>query len=100
MKVVSYLKSVPGKNINPQKEQLLFDFAEGVRQAGDNGIVHTQENLIECDAGMIQGWVYDKITTPHLRLRNNVIRTQKEYGKHTMTLIFFYFTIQRTLKDI
>ena len=85
MKVVSYLKTVPGKNINPQKEQLLFDFAEGVRQAGDEGMVHTQDNLIPCDAGMIQGWVYDKITTPHLRLRSNVIRTQKEYGKHTIT---------------
>ena len=46
MKVVSYLKTVPGKNINPQKEQLLFNFAEGVRQAGDEGLVHTQENLI------------------------------------------------------
>ena len=85
MKVVSYLKTVPGKNINPQKEQLLFNFAEGVRQAGDEGIVHTQENLIECDAGMIQGWVYDKITTPHLRLRSNIIKTQKEYGKHVIT---------------
>ena len=85
MKVVSYLKSVPGKNTNPQKEQLLFDFAAGVNAAGDDGSVHTQDNLISCDAGMIQGWVYEKITTPHLRLRNSVIKSQKEYGKHTIT---------------
>jgi hypothetical protein len=85
MKVVSYLKTVPGKNINPQKEQLLYDFATGVTAAGDIGIVHLNDNLVTCDAAMIQGWVYDKITTPHLRLRNSVIKSQKEYGKHTIT---------------
>ena len=72
MKVVSYLKTVPGKNINPQKEQLLYDFATGVNTAGDDGIVHLTDNLIACDAAMLQGWVYQKITTPHLRLRNSI----------------------------
>tara|TARA_B110000240_G_scaffold194400_1_gene242002 strand:- start:1133 stop:2062 length:930 start_codon:yes stop_codon:yes gene_type:complete len=85
MKVVSYLKTVPGKNINPQKEQLLYDFATGVNTAGDDGIVHLTDNLIACDAAMLQGWVYQKITTPHLRLRNSIIQSQKEYAKHTIT---------------
>ena len=85
MKVVSYLRSVPGKNDNPQKEKLLVDFAAGVNAAGDTGIVHHHDNLIECDAAMIQGWVYSKIVTPHLRLRDSVIRSQKEYNKRTIT---------------
>ena len=99
MKVVSYLKTVPGKNINPQKPQLLFDFAEGVRQTGDQAEVHNHENLLECDAAMIQGWVYDKITTPHLRLRKNVIDSQKEYGRHTVTAdanLFLFHDPQNT----
>lgn len=85
MKVISYLKTVPGRNVNPQKEQLLYDFVTGVNSAGDIGVVHFHDNLVECDAAMIQGWVYQKITTPHLRLRNSVIQSQKEYGKHTIT---------------
>ena len=85
MKVISYLKTVPGKNINPQKEQLLYDFATGVNAAGDTGIVHHHDNLVECDAAMLQGWVYQKISTPHLRLRNSIIQSQREYAKHTIT---------------
>ena len=40
MRVVSYLKSVPAKNLNPQKTELLVKFNAGVNQSGDQGILH------------------------------------------------------------
>ena len=85
MKVVSYLKTVPAGNRNLQKPELLKQFVNGVNAAGDIGILHDQNNLIDCDVGMIQGWVYDKTTTEHLRLRKTIIKTQKLTGKHSAT---------------
>ena len=84
MKVISYLNSVPRINNNPQKTLLLHDFIAGVRVAGDEGILHSGDNLLECDVSVIQGWVYSQITTPHLRLRNAIIQAQKTHNKHTV----------------
>jgi hypothetical protein len=85
MKVVSYLKTVPAGNRNMQKPELLRQFVNGVNAAGDIGILHDQNNLLDCDVGMIQGWVYDKTTTEHLRLRKTIIKTQKLNKKHSAT---------------
>ena len=46
MKVVSYLKSVPEKNTNLQKTELLVKFIAGVNTAGDTGIVHQRSWIL------------------------------------------------------
>lgn len=85
MKVVGYLKSVPAKNSNQQKIQLLQNFIEGVNKCGDTGILSNDMNVLESDVGLIQGWVYDKLSTPHLRLRKNIIDYQKINQKFSCT---------------
>ena len=85
MKVVSYLKTVPAGNKNMQKPELLRQFVNGVNAAGDIGILHEQNNLLDCNVGMIQGWVYDNTTTEHLRLRKNIIKTQRLNNQHSAT---------------
>ena len=82
MKVVSYLKSVPRANSNEQRTLLLKHFVQGVNAAGDTGILHDGDHLVNSDVGVIQGWVYDKKTTPHLKLRDDIINHQRITGKH------------------
>lgn len=83
MKVVSYLGSVPAKNSNTQKVDLLLKYANGVQRAGDEGLVVQGNNLIDCDVAVIQGWVYKQKHTPHLKLRDNIINHQKLKNKYT-----------------
>jgi hypothetical protein len=85
MKVVSYLKTVPSKNNNPQKTILLEKFVEGVIRAGDKGVIHPGLDVIDSDVGMIQGWVHQDFRTTHLALRNRVIEQQKLKNKFTAT---------------
>lgn len=85
MKVVSYLNSVPSKNNNNQKTDLLKKYIQGVNAAGDTGIVHAGNEIVPADVGMIQGWVYEKKSTPHLRLRDTVINTQKNNKQYVCT---------------
>lgn len=85
MKVVSYLKTVPANNSNIQKEQLLIKFAQGVCTTIDNGIVQHDTNIIDCDVSVIQGWVNQKKISTHLKLRNDVIETQKNKNKFVVT---------------
>ena len=75
MKVVSYLKTVPERNSNPQKPQLLINFIKGVNAAGDNGIVSDSRVIQPADVSIIQGWVYSDIRSPHLQLRKQLIDT-------------------------
>lgn len=82
MKVVSYLSSVPARNSNNQKTLLLKKYVQGVNAAGDQGILHHGHSLIDADVGVIQGWVYEQKTTPHLKLRDNVINTQTNNKKY------------------
>lgn len=83
MKVVSYLSSVPSRNNKPQKEELLKRYIQGVNAAGDTGILHIGSTLVDADVAVVQGWVYDKKTTTHLRLRDNIINRQTSLNKHT-----------------
>ena len=82
MRVVSYLKSVPAKNLNPQKTELLVKFNAGVNQSGDQGILHAGNDVIVSDVGMIQGWVYADQRTPHLQLRKQIIDQQLQTKKY------------------
>jgi hypothetical protein len=76
MKVVSYLKTVPDRNSNLQKPQLLINFIKGVNAAGDNGIVSDSRVIQPADVAVIQGWVYSDTRSPHLKLRKQIIDTQ------------------------
>lgn len=82
MRVVSYLKSVPAKNTNPQKTELLVKFNAGVNRSSDQGILHAGNDVIVSDVGMIQGWVYTDQRTQHLQLRKQIIDQQLQTKKY------------------
>jgi len=74
MKVVSYYNVVPSKNQSQEKFDILTKFVQGVNAAGDTGILHKDNKLIEADVGVIQGWQHERgKNAPHLRLRQSVI---------------------------
>ena len=74
--VVSYLTSVPRGNTNVQKEELLIKYYNGVLRSGDNATLHRDYFPIDCDAAVIQGWVYSDTNPSHLQLRKKVINHQ------------------------
>lgn len=83
--VVAYLAGVPSPHKSPQKVEMLKKFAEGAKRAGDNGIAHAGRNLIDCDVGVIQGWVHaDSPSSSHLLLRKKVSENTK--NKHTIII--------------
>jgi hypothetical protein len=52
----------------------LLKFIEGVNAAGDTGILHQGNDLINADVGFIQGWQHESgKNATHLRLRQSVI---------------------------
>jgi len=85
MKVVSYLGSVPSRNSNNQKTELLHRFAQGAITCGDSADLSNSNTPVDCDVAVIQGWVYDQVTTPHLRLRKNVIDYQIKNNRYVVT---------------
>ena len=83
MKVVSYLGGVPSPKKSPHKTEVLRRFVEGVNKHGDIGIAHEGRNLVQSDAGIIQGWVHARSpNSPHLILRRNV--SKNTHNKHTI----------------
>ena len=84
MKVVSYLSSVPKNNTNKQKEELIEKFYKGVLRCGDSSMIQKDYFPIDCDAALIQGWVYADTTPSHLSLRKKVIDYQKSRNKYTI----------------
>jgi hypothetical protein len=83
MKVVSYLAGVPSPLKSPHKTEVLRRFAEGVQRTGDTGIAHSGNNLIQCDVGVIQGWVHAASPkSEHLMLRRNVSNNLQ--NRHTI----------------
>lgn len=93
IKVVSYLKGIPGNNKNPEKPEVLKRFVEGVNKCGDQGIAHTG-TWQSSDVAVLQGYVHeDSPNTPHLILRKNVLDQQKMNNKHTIIVdsnLFLY----------
>jgi hypothetical protein len=78
--VAIYHKSVPnGKNL--EKIQLLQNFSQGVRAAGDTVFDVDHYSVVAADVGVIQGWVSGKPDAQHTILRNNVIIQQKFLNK-------------------
>lgn len=82
MKVISYYNVVPSVNKSQEKFDILTKFVQGVNAAGDIGILHKQDSLINCDVAVIQGWQHELgKNLPHLRLREQIIRTQTAKNK-------------------
>ena len=85
MKVVSYLSSVPPGNKNPEKEEILKRFVQGVSAVGDQGILHTQSTIVDADVAVIQGWVHEgSKPSGHLNLRKQIVNTQLNAKKRVL----------------
>jgi len=85
MKVVSYLSGIPVKNNKFEKSACLEFFVKGVNLKGDTGICTKNFNIIPCDLAMIQGFVHEgSKNMPHLRLRKQVLETQKLNNSKTL----------------
>jgi hypothetical protein len=86
MKVVSYYNVVPAVNKSQEKFDILTKFIVGVNAAGDQGILHTANNVVDADVGVIQGWQHEAGKNGlHLQLRQQVIDTQINKGKFVCT---------------
>jgi hypothetical protein len=100
MKVISYLNVIPKKNKSQEKIDLLYKFVKGVSRNGDTGVVSTSNCLENCDVAVIQGWQHEKgKTSPHLRLRGDIIKGQASNQKHVCTAdanLFLYATEKNT----
>jgi len=84
MKVVSYYNVVPTKNKSQEKFNILTKFVQGVNAAGDTGILHKGNNVLDADVGVIQGWQHERgKSAPHLQLRQSIIDRTK--NKHVCT---------------
>jgi hypothetical protein len=85
MKVISYLRTVPPGNKNPEKENILNYFVQGVNRVGDQGILQEQTMLLECDVAVIQGWVHEgSRNSTHLNFRKSIIDKQHKDRKHVL----------------
>lgn len=84
MKIVSYLSSIPKKAGAEDKKNLIINFNKGVIAAGDKGILHEGQNVLDCDVAMIQGWQHEVgKSSPHLVLRQKLI--DRTSNKHVVT---------------
>ena len=64
MRVIGYTKVIPpGKALKPNKENhkldIIKNFIEGVRMAGDNGLVYNGFEMMDCDVAIMQGFLHD-----------------------------------------
>jgi len=83
MRVVSYYNVVPAVNKSQEKFDILTKFVKGVNAAGDEGILHTSNTVVDADVGVIQGWQHQQGKRgAHLQLRQNVIDTQIQNSKY------------------
>lgn len=86
MRVVSYYNVVPSVNKSQEKSDILTRFVKGVTAAGDEGVLHKSNTVVDADVGVIQGWQHQQGKSgAHLQLRQRVIDTQLQQGKHVCT---------------
>ncbi len=72
MKVAIYLAAVP-KNKNEVKLAVLRRFGDGVSKAGDTVEIVTENKLVNSDVAVMQGFVHQDISSPHLLLRRRIL---------------------------
>ena len=84
MKVAIYHKSVPN-NKSQEKIDILKNFSLGIAKIGDQRIDIYDNRYQPSDVGVIQGWITEgPIVSPHLKLRQEVIKSQLQSGKHVV----------------
>jgi hypothetical protein len=94
MKVISYLRAIPPRNKNAEKEEVLKRFIQGVKLHGDEGIASKQDFWSASDLAVLQGFVHENSSnSPHLMLRKTVLQNQKLHNKKTCIIdsnLFLY----------
>jgi hypothetical protein len=86
MKVVSYYNVVPQKNKSQEKFDILTKFPKGVKKLGDDSFLEMNNNIVDCDVAVIQGWQHHTgKSAPHLSLRQKIIETQLKNKKYVCT---------------
>ena len=82
--IAVYHQSIPNKK-NLEKIQMLQFFATGAKQCGDtiNNVLNHQP--VVADVAVIQGWIANDLSRPHLKLRNDVINQQLAQNKYVIT---------------
>lgn len=87
MRAVAYLAGIPPGNKNPEKPDVLKRFIQGVQASGDQGILHTGRNIVNCDVAFIQGWQHEHgKSAPHLALRQQVIDHQRQTKRRLLVV--------------
>jgi len=91
---IAYYNGIPPNNKNLEKPMILNFFCEGVKKSNDTAIEHRQNNIILCDVALIQGFVHEHgKEAPHLKLRKDVLDTQRRNNKKTLIVdssLFLY----------
>ena len=72
MKIAIYLAAVP-QNKNAIKLAVLKRFGEGARRCGDTVEIVESVNIVNSDVAVIQGFVHQDISRPHLLLRRGIL---------------------------
>lgn len=76
MKVAVYLSAVPSRK-NEAKLAILHRFAHGVKANNDAVQLVTNYNLARADIAVMQGFVHQDISSPHLKLRRAILDNHK-----------------------
>ena len=85
MRVAVYTAAVPAKEKNQFKRELLTNFGRGVAAVGDQVLMIDDHRVVPADVAVLQGWIGMK-TAPHLELRRQVIKHQRQNGAHTLVI--------------
>ena len=72
MKIAVYLAAVP-KNKNELKIAVLKRFADGIAKCGDQVMIVNDHSIVNCDMAVMQGFVHNDISSPHLQLRKKIL---------------------------
>lgn len=76
MKLAIYLAAVP-KNKNELKLQVLRNFGDGARLSGDSVEFVNDYRIVNADVAVMQGFVHQDISSPHLQLRRQILDSHK-----------------------
>lgn len=84
--VAVYLSSLPRIADHNRKVQVLRAFAEGATSQGANVIIQSEYKIVPARLAVIIGWVGTTISGPHITLRQEVIKHQKQTNGHIMPI--------------
>lgn len=76
MKLAIYLSAIP-KNKSDLKLAVLKRFGEGAALAGDEVEFVTENKIVKADLAVMQGFVHNDTSAPHLKLRRQILDSNK-----------------------